>query len=258
MKRTTKAFTLVELIVVITILAILGTIAFISLQGYSADARNSKRTSDVNNIISAMSIKMAEGGWLSSFVTATDGTNWGLNLSSTGSYGWTWAAFWTNYFGWVPNYTALGVKAAEFQDPNGQDYKIGATTTADGRYELAASLEEAGARKALVKGNYVPRTTAQTATVATISGKVVTISAADTNKFKTGDIVDITWGVAPVEAQILSVARDGVTLTFAANVATDLTTVALNASETSGLIATRGSAAIPVSNLDTVAANQPY
>jgi len=46
-KNRKKAFTLVELIVVITILTILGTIAFISLQGYSADARDSTRSSDV-------------------------------------------------------------------------------------------------------------------------------------------------------------------------------------------------------------------
>ncbi|QFR39771.1 prepilin-type N-terminal cleavage/methylation domain-containing protein [Candidatus Gracilibacteria bacterium 28_42_T64] len=44
-----KAFTLVELIVVITILVILGTIAFISLQGYSKHARNSARISDIKN-----------------------------------------------------------------------------------------------------------------------------------------------------------------------------------------------------------------
>ena len=66
----TQAFTLVELIVVITILAILGTIAFISLQGYSADARNSKRTSDLGNIQSAISLKQVEGVPLMSFVTA--------------------------------------------------------------------------------------------------------------------------------------------------------------------------------------------
>ena len=45
-----QAFTLVELIVVITILAILWTIAFISLQCYSAQARDSKRLSDIQNI----------------------------------------------------------------------------------------------------------------------------------------------------------------------------------------------------------------
>jgi len=69
MRNTKSAFTLVELIVVITILAILGTIAFISLQGYSADARNSKRTSDLGNIQSAMSLKMVEGVPLMSFIT---------------------------------------------------------------------------------------------------------------------------------------------------------------------------------------------
>jgi prepilin-type N-terminal cleavage/methylation domain-containing protein len=69
MRNTKSAFTLVELIVVITILAILGTIAFISLQGYSADARNSKRTSDIGNIQSAMSLKMVEGVPVMSFVT---------------------------------------------------------------------------------------------------------------------------------------------------------------------------------------------
>jgi len=54
MRNTKKAFTLVELIVVITILAILGTIAFISLQGYSGEAKNSKVTSDLRNIASAI------------------------------------------------------------------------------------------------------------------------------------------------------------------------------------------------------------
>ena len=49
-KRTLKWFTLVELIVVITILAILWTIAFISIQWYTKNARDSRRVSDINNI----------------------------------------------------------------------------------------------------------------------------------------------------------------------------------------------------------------
>ena len=45
-----KAFTLVELIVVITILAILWTIAFISLTAYSAQSRDSVRISDLDRM----------------------------------------------------------------------------------------------------------------------------------------------------------------------------------------------------------------
>lgn len=45
-----KAFTLVELIVVITILAILSTIAFISLSWYQVDARDAKRASDIKSL----------------------------------------------------------------------------------------------------------------------------------------------------------------------------------------------------------------
>ena len=48
MNKQKKAFTLVELIVVITILAILWTIAFISLQWYSRDSRDSVRISDMS------------------------------------------------------------------------------------------------------------------------------------------------------------------------------------------------------------------
>ena len=51
-----RAFTLVELIVVITILAILWTIAFISLQWYSSDARDSTRISDVWNMKTSLEL----------------------------------------------------------------------------------------------------------------------------------------------------------------------------------------------------------
>lgn len=50
MKYKKKAFTLVELIVVITILAILGTVSFVSVQGYSQAARNSLRLDNVSKI----------------------------------------------------------------------------------------------------------------------------------------------------------------------------------------------------------------
>lgn len=50
------AFTLVELIVVIVILAILWTIAFISLQWYSKDARDSTRVSDISSMKTSLEL----------------------------------------------------------------------------------------------------------------------------------------------------------------------------------------------------------
>ena len=48
--QTKKAFTLVELIVVITILAILSTIGFLSLQWFTLTSRDSVRITDISNI----------------------------------------------------------------------------------------------------------------------------------------------------------------------------------------------------------------
>lgn len=49
-------FTLVELIVVITILVILGTIAFMNLSGFSGNARDSSRVSDLANISQSLEL----------------------------------------------------------------------------------------------------------------------------------------------------------------------------------------------------------
>lgn len=51
-----KAFTLVELIVVITILAVLSTIWFISLSGYSVTSRDTVRITDLKNIQNALNL----------------------------------------------------------------------------------------------------------------------------------------------------------------------------------------------------------
>jgi prepilin-type N-terminal cleavage/methylation domain-containing protein len=89
MKKVQKGFTLVELIVVITILAILGTIAFISLQGYSQDAKNSKVTSDLRTLTSAVETGISDGTvTLSNIVTETTGSGnklGGANLFYSGA-----------------------------------------------------------------------------------------------------------------------------------------------------------------------------
>ncbi len=82
-----KAFTLVELIVVITILAILWTIAFLSFQWYTMEARNSARVSDLNNINKALSLSQLRS-W--KFILPTV---W-VEITYSGSEVWTQWSFW--------------------------------------------------------------------------------------------------------------------------------------------------------------------
>ena len=64
-----KGFTLVELIVVITILAILATIGFISLQGYSANTRDTKRTNDLRALTTAIGVKAQSNPNVTTMIT---------------------------------------------------------------------------------------------------------------------------------------------------------------------------------------------
>ncbi|MDD2871131.1 MAG: type II secretion system protein [Candidatus Gracilibacteria bacterium] len=56
------AFTLVELLVTITILAILGTISFMGLQGYSQNSRDAVRVSDLSRMKNVLDIFAVEAG----------------------------------------------------------------------------------------------------------------------------------------------------------------------------------------------------
>lgn len=55
-------FTLVELIVVITILVILGTIAFVSLGSYAGTARDGSRVSDLANLSKGLDLFYVKNG----------------------------------------------------------------------------------------------------------------------------------------------------------------------------------------------------
>ena len=240
MKNTKKAFTLVELIVVITILAILGTIAFISLQGYSADARNSKRTSDLNSLASKMNIQITEGTSVMSFVSGTSASLTGASIAGT----WTTTS---DYAAGIPNYLVLGVKSSDFQDPSGDDYKLGLTFKKSGEYELAASRENgSGEREGQIIGTYNPRAV-DVVTADSVTSTKVTLADADLNKFLKGDyIVSGGW----TGALVTKVSSDLSTLTVNA----DLTataggeTVALLAAESAGLIADKDEASTAVVN----------
>lgn len=223
MKNTRKGFTLVELIVVITILAILGSIAFVSLQGYSADARNSKRTSDLNSLQNAMSVKSTEGASIMSFISGSD-----KNLDDI-SIGWKTPET-DEYAANIPNYSALGVKQADFQDPlSNADYLAGATSLKLGQYELAASMEQgSGNQIAKIVGNYKPRTQEDVTGTSTASG-TFKIASSEINSFFVGDIIE--GGSAT--GRITSISADGLQIKFIGNATWN---IQLNDSESDWLI----------------------
>jgi prepilin-type N-terminal cleavage/methylation domain-containing protein len=124
----TKAFTLVELIVVITILAILWTIGFISLQWYSKSARDSTRISDITSMEKILNLYKLTN---TQYPTPVDPTI----VTYSGSTAWTQWVFWKTAYtrnAMMSNVPLDPVTALEYP------YSV----TADGQeYELAAVLE---------------------------------------------------------------------------------------------------------------------
>lgn len=239
MRNTKSAFTLVELIVVITILAILGTIAFISLQGYSADARNSKRTTDLSNIASSLNIKVTTGMDILAVAANT-----GSNVTSASIAGGVTLSD-SNYKAGTVNYTALDMKQTEFQDPSDDsNYVAGATSLAGGVFQIAATMEGDNGDEAKINGTYNPRTaTAISITSASGSTQATLDSTTSIGTFKAGDLVD--WDNT-TGLEIRKISADWMTITFTAATDDDNTTLELSASETAGLIADQTTATAPV------------
>lgn len=57
-----SGFTLVELIITITILVILGTIGFMQLQGFSVSARDGARIENLSNLHKGLSLSQIQTG----------------------------------------------------------------------------------------------------------------------------------------------------------------------------------------------------
>ncbi len=247
MKNNRQAFTLVELIVVITILAILGTIGFIWYQWYWADARNAKRISDLNNISNLILINTAEEWAPLVFVWWNNENK--LNLASIV----VWWKVATNdvYKAGLPRYSVFQIKKSDFLDPNGQEYRIGATSTFWGRYELAAVLENGETPHTYIKWNYIPRLSTDV-TIDSVSNNIITLPIAASNMFKARDTIETNNGGF---FTIRRVARDNTTVTFDTDM-TGIVSIKLALSETAWLLASKDNSSIVLENNSEI--NFPY
>jgi len=128
MNHKKQAFTLVELIVVITILAILWTIAFLSLQWYWKDSRNSVRFNDLKLIESALEL-YSQKTWFYPESTLP------VAITFTDIEAWTQWTFWDQTFSSVWKLDHLPVDPLTWTE-----YTYSLLNT-KWEYEIAAALE---------------------------------------------------------------------------------------------------------------------
>lgn len=157
--KNKKAFTLVELIVVMTILAILWTIAFISLQGYSGDANNSKILYDVKNLTSLMETRLSQWESIDNLVLnnrkAINGVNSGATILS-----WAYTLSWVTYEVGTFDFAKFWANGDDFvysDSGNDRDYIFSYLKTSERLYYEFAWQKRNNdwSYSAIIKWNYI-------------------------------------------------------------------------------------------------------
>lgn len=70
-KNKSKGFTLIEMLIVITIIALLASLILVGMGGARAKTRDSRRIADLHNVMNALELYYAK------FYDYPDGSNWG-------------------------------------------------------------------------------------------------------------------------------------------------------------------------------------
>lgn len=136
--KNTQAFTLVELIVVITILVILSLVAYISYSDSIISARDSERMNDIEKLqIDLKSHKQKEGAY------PTPASP--VNITNSGTM---------VYQGALTSSVASNVLQNIPKDPRSGNWYWYGTTTNRQQFQIALTLENTDTPKALVKGDY--------------------------------------------------------------------------------------------------------
>lgn len=120
-------FTLVELIVVITILAVLATIWFISMTGYATESRDTKRMSDISTINKWLQVYKTRN----SLVPEPSETQTAISSGSTNLI--------VQWYAWESVFAKINV--SEVKDPLDNKYYTYSTNTNNTKYQLMALLE---------------------------------------------------------------------------------------------------------------------
>lgn len=193
MKTKAKAFTLVELIIVIAIIAILAVSAFMVLTKWLWKSRDSRRLSDIGSIERALTT------WLSDYDANGDGTlPQPTTLKATLSWGTaTWyvskSSYFDDYFTDLKN-DGFDVLQKVVSDPNGNDEYLVAVSAKWKHFGVAAKLENDGSEEAAVRTNYQEGSNIKTSADYNWSGvSIIAVSDVSVNPWLTtwtGNVIE--------------------------------------------------------------------
>ena len=188
-KRKRGAFTLVELIVTITIVAILATIAFISYGFMVSEAKNSKIKDQMAQMWRNIEFKKTEGLHMLSFVNGKR-----FNQLPEPSIRWKKTIIWTNYQAGTINFTGLWMKKIENRP--WKEYTIGVASLRNGRYEIAWLLNaENDIESVILIWNYRARKSIKTFLTGSLFGQSQKsfLTLKNNNNIFVGDVITSSW-----------------------------------------------------------------
>lgn len=229
MNSAKRWFTLVELIVVITILSILGTVAFISLGSYNKSARNAQRIDHVSKLATVLASSKIQ--WINLLAFNDTGSEV-PNAQIAG----TWAIIGQDYKAGNFNEIAFQVNAEQFTDPLfDKKYIVGVTSRKAGSYETATIIEDGENLRAKVIGVYTPRVSTPILWSWNIGSPTFTLgNYADINTLMVWDYV--TWSTIPAGTQVSSISSDGTLIRLNQDLTTVTSSLALATTEVAWLI----------------------
>ena len=143
MKKISKGFTLIEMLIVITIIALLASLILVGMGGARAKTRDSRRIADLHNVMNALELYYSSNSqypqdivsWSDLETTLTD-AGIGVSripndpLSNTGS-NYEYGVDTSNYQDYVLGATLETPDAALDNDINGSVYNVDCADTAD-------------------------------------------------------------------------------------------------------------------------------
>ena len=184
--KNKKAFTLVELIVVITILAILWTIAFISFWKNIVDAKNTKVLVDLTNISKKINIMYNRAITFDQIIKNDINVKNRNGLDTTTAKVNSWHLLnetWTAYNVWNINFNVLKEKRTNFLDLKNRDYIFAYVSNHRFvKFELIwETYNSAWIPTILIKWSYFPKNNTDVTSLISASGSTTPVKNKQTN-----------------------------------------------------------------------------